>query len=742
MKSKRIACTLITIIGILSIANLNLNIQNISSDIEETSLDIDTLRSSSVSGGGYIMNTSATFSWIEINETGNLMLDLSNQYVNFETIYFPTWEFSFYETLYDRVHVSYMGWMSFPGTNSFSSPVDIPRYEEQNHDFVALFMDYLKTNETIGGSGGIYYQFLTVPTNMLVIEYHNVSTGDYMPYDWVGSFEVIFYESGNIKFQYLNVENSYYDPVPVGLDHGDCLNYNSYTGFDQISLPVSELAIEFTFDQMTEANYSLSPEENDEISWIVTHVEDAQMTEVFGTSWEQSFGLPSNPTRGQKIKINVTSVDENSTYMEINYDLWDWNDRLDAFPSTAIGSDTLIYRKKPRDYEGGQNLTNLFPLVVPGFSYLYLLETNLSSFYSHIQYVLGYSRYDSTGTIELSDLGEIVYYQEKNISGETVNLYGSIRYTSEGLLDQLHFSYYSPSKSRTVRIFNMEFITPRHLVNYTMNVDIDEELSWIVTYFDNDSLSSFYGPNWGQNLGFPSNPTKNGVKNKIKITSILDNSSYQGIDYSIWDWINRTGDYSAIPPTSSSSLVYRKDPFDYMDYHNLSAKIPFITPNNADLYSWFGLFDNPHQDFTGLNDVKLVFEDYKVIGNDSIWLNFEMEYDVNGILQELTCIRDNFSSYYSREIILKMEFATPILLANTSLGFDVGDEYSWIILDLENDRLESLLGSDWEQYFGLGQNPTELSKMKINFTSIAENSTHWAINYSIWDCIPRNDSFT
>ena len=77
---------------------------------------------------------------------------------------------------------------------------------------------------------------------MLVIEYKDVFAGEDSNYEYVGSFEVILFESGNITFQYKNIQNTYENPVVIGLDHGDTLNYNFYNGFNQSILPVNEMA--------------------------------------------------------------------------------------------------------------------------------------------------------------------------------------------------------------------------------------------------------------------------------------------------------------------------------------------------------------------------------------------------------------------------------------------------------------------------------------------------------------------
>ena len=67
-------------------------------------------KTSDLNGGGYIMDTDATYSWIDITGTGT-NTTLSDTYSGSETINFPTWNFTFYETNYSKLHVSDIcGW--------------------------------------------------------------------------------------------------------------------------------------------------------------------------------------------------------------------------------------------------------------------------------------------------------------------------------------------------------------------------------------------------------------------------------------------------------------------------------------------------------------------------------------------------------------------------------------------------------------------------------------------------------
>ena len=224
-------------------------------------------KSSSSSGGGYLMDTDANFNWEEINTTGTLM-GISSQDNGVENISFSEggWNFTYYETEYDIIYVRSDGWMTFPEFNNMGF-WPIPSLRSFDYDFVALLMVVNGLNPDIGGD--IYYEFLTSP-NRLIIEYSQIYddpslfNGD-SP-QLVGDFQVIFYENGTIKFQYKQVFDVLSQPPNIGLDHGDRLNYNSFTA----ELPLISKAIQFTFDEMIYPNYGFEMKENDEYEYILT----------------------------------------------------------------------------------------------------------------------------------------------------------------------------------------------------------------------------------------------------------------------------------------------------------------------------------------------------------------------------------------------------------------------------------------------------------------------------------------
>ncbi|MBN1214063.1 MAG: hypothetical protein JXA99_01350 [Candidatus Lokiarchaeota archaeon] len=703
------------------------------------------LRISTDSGGGYIMNTDASYSWIEINETGILMDEISDvDSTEFESIEFSTWNFTFYNMIYDRLDVSNRGFMIFPEDDGGSFPIDIPNIYSINEDCVALFADWIVTSESEGGGGMIYYQFLSSP-NRLVIEYKDVYNSDDPDYEYVGSFEVIFLESGDIKFQYKNIENISEDPVVVGLDHGDTLNYNFYDGFNQSVLPLSELAIEFTFNEMIDFNYSLNLAIDEEYSWIVTTINYDKLDLLFGTSWEAKYGLFPDPIRGQKTNITITSIEEDSSNWKINYTIWDWHHRFtESLLYVDMVENSIIYNKNPSDYNQIHNLTNLFPLFLPTPSYWYLKGANLSQYYTQILRNIETSHSSSIYSYDYEDMVELSHKRDITISSHDLSIYENALYTSEGILHSLHFSYANHTDYKNDGIvFSMEMVTPQHLINHTLEADVNNEFSWIVTDINSNKLDFFYGTDWGKSIGLISNPIK-GQKNKINVTDMNINSTHMEIRYDQWDWINRLESFSE-SYLQSNTTGYKRDPFNYSESYNIPSNfLPFV-PNYADIYfkyCYMGVqmdYPDPPDIDDDDQSITIYQSEWKNITGHIITITKRSEYNLSGVLDEFSIKWRNDTSHES-EIIFQMENALP-LLSSVSLGFEVNDEFSWIVSEVNNTFLESYLGSDWENIFGLPLNPTQYSKTKINITNIAENETYWKVNYSMWDWIDRSNDF-
>jgi hypothetical protein len=197
----------------------------------------------------YTMDTNADYSWYELRRDGAHMTWLSNRDDDYENITFigQGWNFTFYDTEYINISVSSNGWMSFTNLGDTDWLLDdIPSAWDKHQDCVSLFC----TDIDLGEGGDVYYYFGgSKPNRYLIIEYYRAVNWD--DDKLIGSFEVIFHESGNIKFQYQEVRAGVeYDGTIIGLDHGDLTFYNNYTPY--LSLPLTSKAIKFIIDASAE----------------------------------------------------------------------------------------------------------------------------------------------------------------------------------------------------------------------------------------------------------------------------------------------------------------------------------------------------------------------------------------------------------------------------------------------------------------------------------------------------------
>ena len=505
-------------------------------------------------GGGYIMNTEATYTWEEINTTGTIV---GNTTYAVKELNFTEggWSFTFYNTVYDKIYVRTAGWMTFTEFGTWGN-WPIPSLQSYDYDFVALLMSSQPLDISLGGNA--YYQFLTSP-NRLVIEYSGMY--DQMA-QLVGDFEVIFYETGTIKFQYRNVYDGLQQSPTIGLDHGDGLNYNSYTP----DLPMQSKAIEFTFDQMVDPNFGLNFKANEELPWIVTQIDEDKLESFYGSDWEDDFGFLSDPLIGDKMKINISSIYENSTDWEISYDLWDWVSRYDTFPSST-GSDDLVYRKDPYTYNL-HNLTNIIPLLLPNRTKLYLLRANLS---------YQYSIWDGPYGIQVS------LYETKSIGGNTIQIDIYAVYTTDGILDNMQIRWYNHTSNEQKTIFKLETLTSVFLEQSSMSTQLNDEHWFYIRKANDTIMQTFFGSNWEQLFGIPSNPFSDS-KFKIEITLTGQNSTHWITNYSLWDCVYRDDSF-VLPPSLNKSVSYLKEPLNYTEPHIWDPIFPLFLPKPGRMYT-------------------------------------------------------------------------------------------------------------------------------------------------------------
>lgn len=159
----------------------------------------------------YIM-VSDEFNWYSAKDNGvNLMITGDDEY---ETVNLP-FAFPYYDYVYDEVHISSNGWLSFVNPQPYDySNVQYPSSDSRFAYAVAPMWADLYSDSNI-------YYWET--EDWAVIEFNNF---EYLSGSPLGTYEVVFYPDGHITFNYLEMYNIY--DGTVGLNHGDGIHYNSH----------------------------------------------------------------------------------------------------------------------------------------------------------------------------------------------------------------------------------------------------------------------------------------------------------------------------------------------------------------------------------------------------------------------------------------------------------------------------------------------------------------------------------
>ncbi|MFX0208595.1 MAG: DUF4350 domain-containing protein, partial [Candidatus Hodarchaeota archaeon] len=271
----------------------------------------------------YEMDVGAPFNWIDA--TDGTILPLGDD--RSRRVDFP-FTFQFYDQYFSKVYVSSNGWFSFNNTqpNDFVNP-SFPSTNPKHYYAVALFWDDLLPGYVEGSE--IYVKTLTNP-NRVVIEYHDII---YIRRDLAGSFEVVFYETGEILFQYDYIDSivSY----TVGLNYGQEPTF--FNVYDGLTSSTDDLAILFTYVQ-----------------------QDKNLHDI-GVSLEAPSFLQSD----EATIINAT-VSNHGSFEETNVELQLWvNNILETsylyptFPIEAV--ETLTYSWTPTE----RGIYNVTAYVIP-----------------------------------------------------------------------------------------------------------------------------------------------------------------------------------------------------------------------------------------------------------------------------------------------------------------------------------------------------------------------------------------
>jgi len=562
MKKSRIS--FILLIGLIMVSVIPLNSFLVVEKETSTSFNDQETLETAKSGGGYIMDDTATFNWIDITQTGTNMTQISDSDGYYQTIYFSSygWSFEFYETYYDKLYVSTEGWISFSGDGWVGSEIwEIPNSQDENNDAAVLLSDW-RLDPEVGGD--IYYEFRgSSPNRHLVIEYHQIHTESG---DLLGDFEAIFYENGTIKFQYLNVYTAvnHYD-LCIGLDHGDSVNYNKY---EIQELPISNLAIQFQFDKLEEVDFSLWDIEGGEYSWITTQIEYDKVKTFLGDNWEAMFGFSTVPKRGFKIKKTVNSITEYAENKTIAYSYWDWIDRRMDFSDTPSYNGTITYKKDPQKYDREHNLTNTLPLALPLPVDVYVSQANLTNNYQ--------ARFE-----EWRNVTRVEFNVGKEVNGTWTHLKMNGYYNMKGILEYMDFTFWNESTRQETKVFGLESFGESYLEKYNLKIYELMDYKWQVDLINTQELESILGSNWEEKFGLPPNPEE-GDRMQIKMKDTSQTRDKWNVKYEVWDW--RSSDRFTDGSYADRSISYLKDPFNYQELHTLQDTFPIFIPNPGGTY--------------------------------------------------------------------------------------------------------------------------------------------------------------
>lgn len=203
--------------------------------------DINSLNEIKSTGGpddfGYTWDNTVAYSWIDA-KSGGINTGINNSRSQVGPISLP-FEFKFYENSYNQLYITSSGYITFSDQYT-QEQQDIPSPALPNNNIAALWMPL-----SPGILGSIYYKSGgSIDNRYFVIEWNQLTdTGLGGSY----TFEIILFESGDIKLQYKNININYeqgYYCASTGIEDSlglDGLAYPTWCG----NYPPSSSAIMF-----------------------------------------------------------------------------------------------------------------------------------------------------------------------------------------------------------------------------------------------------------------------------------------------------------------------------------------------------------------------------------------------------------------------------------------------------------------------------------------------------------------
>jgi len=204
------------------------------------------------------------------------------------------------------------------------------------------------------------------------------------------------------------------------------LTYASFEFYNESSNTESIIfEIEVLQDKHLE-NFALGVEVGNFYSWLVLDVNNSAMEVIFGSDWEQFFGLPENPQPLQKTQIQITSIIDNNTHWDVSYNTWNWINRANNFGVISDSSDSIVYRQDPFNYTKPFSLPNSAPFFVPRFPAYYLEFCYLNESFHEDPYLDPFNNTDL----------------DYDADASPYDFNGNVAYNENGILEMLEFYVY------------------------------------------------------------------------------------------------------------------------------------------------------------------------------------------------------------------------------------------------------------------------------------------------------------
>lgn len=462
--------------------------------------------------------------------------------------------------------------------------------------------------------------------------------------------------------------------------------------------PFSLFNVRFASDSI---NYTVEVRPSEERTWILDYLDEVKLELVFGLNWTETFGLPENARIGEKIKINVTSVEVNDTHFLIDYQIWDWVYRLDNFSTAGTNSRSLEHPICPENCSNFE-FASMFPLILPASPSSYVYNLNLTNSY-----------YDALDHTSYGGIHYVYYDREVNVSGTLIDLHGIAGYLPNGTLKYFKVGYLNGSSH--IDLLSIDTIKPFHLELTSLGCQLNEEFTWLLVNYNQSLTERFLGEDWFENYGLLPDPQRLSSV-KMKVANLAENNSHWQIDYSLYNWTKIGGNFPEVP-IKTESYFFDKEPFN--ESRTGEIKIPFIIPTPTNLYlscGRLGGYAVEHYDFATSLNIHLE--------NNLDWLWGQIFYNEAGVLSSI-----RFSQTVQVQGVTIEQIAFEIVLCYDTptpdyVGVFEGEVFNYSIWT--NDSLNPYLNS-----MTINFERMKIEILKVFGEDIASNRTLILANVSL-----------